>query len=138
MKCVVACYSKTGSTRRLALAIADQLGCAAQSVEECRIDGPVDVLFLGGAVYATYDHDYAPPLLQFIRSLDRNKVRQVAPFVTYAFGSSLGMLKEHIRKAGLAVSERSFECRGRFLFFNLRRPNEKDLQAARTFAKSFQ
>ena len=125
----------TGNTKKVAEAIAEAVGCKAENVAECRLDEPVDLLFLGGAIYATYKHDYAPPLRQFIKSLKPGQVKKVALFVTYTFSSSMEILKKHVQGAGIALSEGSFECRGRFLVFNLRHPNKIDLDGAKDFAR---
>ena len=54
MKCAVRYYSRSGNTRLLAEAIADELGVDADSADssDATISGHIDVLFIGGALYA--------------------------------------------------------------------------------------
>jgi flavodoxin len=128
-------YSRTGNTRRLAEAIAEAVGAAAETADKAGIEDTVDVLFVGGAVYATYEHNFHPSLISFIKGMDKEKVRRVVAFGTYAFGSSINKLIDSARAAGLPVIDQAFVCKGRFLFFNMRRPNSNDLLKARQFAE---
>ena len=52
MKCAVRYYSRSGNTRLLAEAIADELGVPSVSVDapEAKLSGHTDVLFIGGAL----------------------------------------------------------------------------------------
>ena len=43
-------YSKSGNTKKLAVKIADTVGCAAKTVDE-KVTDRIDVLFLGASVY---------------------------------------------------------------------------------------
>ena len=74
-------YSKSGNTRKVAEAIAEELGVKAISIENR--DAPVteetDVLFIGGAVYA-YGIDKS--LSNYINSLDNKLVKKIAAFST--------------------------------------------------------
>ncbi|MCR5593431.1 MAG: flavodoxin family protein [Saccharofermentans sp.] len=74
-------YSKSGNTRKVAEAIAEELGVKAISIEDQ--DAPVteetDVLFIGGAVYA-YGIDKS--LSNYINSLDNKLVKKIAAFST--------------------------------------------------------
>jgi flavodoxin len=135
MKTRVVYCSRTGNTRRLAAAIAEAVGTRAETADECRIEEAVDVLFVGGAVYATYEHNFHPSLISFIKGIDKKRVRKVVAFGTYAFGSSINKLMDSARDAGLPVMDQAFVCKGKFLFFNMRRPNGDDLLKARQFAE---
>ena len=135
MRAQVAYYSRTGNTKKVAEAIAEAVGCNAESADECRVDEPIDVLFLGGAVYATYQHGYHPAIRQFLKDLDKRKVKKVAVFVTFAFSDSIGKLEDLVKNSGLVLASEKFACKGKFLFWNLRRPNKDDLQKAKEFAE---
>ncbi len=43
-------YSKTGNTKKLALAIGEELSCFVNTVHE-QIDDKIDILFIGASVY---------------------------------------------------------------------------------------
>ena len=135
MKAQVVYYSRTGNTKKVAEAIAEAVGCTAESVDTCRVDEPVDVLFLGGAVYATYQHGYHPAIRQFLKDQDSRKVKKVAVFVTFAFSDSIGKLEDLVKSAGFVLASEKFACKGKFLFWNLRRPDKNALQKAKEFAK---
>ena len=134
MNCRVVYYSRTGNTRRVAEAIAQAVGCEAESVDRCRITEGVDLLFLGGAVYATYQHNYHPAIRHFLKDLDKTRVRKIAVFATYAFSSSIGKLIDLASSAGFLVTSESFACKGRFLLFNLRHPDAAEIDRAKEFA----
>jgi len=134
MKTKVVYFSQTGNTKKVAVAIADALACKVESVEAVSEDGEADVLFIGAAVYATFDHDVNPAIKAFLKTLKPSKVKKVAVFSTYAFGSSVGNLVRFVKDLGFNVSDEPFACKGRFLFFNMGAPNKKDLQNAKDFA----
>lgn len=81
MKYAVRYLSKSGNTKKVADAIAKELGVEAVSVTdpEAPINEKVDVLFIGGALYA-YGID--KKLKGFIDSLDKENVGKVAAFST--------------------------------------------------------
>jgi len=128
-------HSRTGNTRQLAEAIAEEVGCRAEDADNARIEEPVDLLFVGGAVYATYQHGYHPAIRQFLKDVDKRKVKKVAVLVTFAFSDSIGKLENLVTNAGLALAGEKFACKGKFLFFNLRHPDKNDLQKAKEFAR---
>jgi flavodoxin len=136
MKTRVVYYSVTGNTKKVDQAIAEAAGCRAEKVQEAAASEELDVLFLGAAIYATYEHDFHPDLKNYIKTLDRKKIKKVVVFGTYAFASSIEKLIQFAKSCGLNVADESFVCKGRFLFFNLRSPKKEDLQKAKDFAKS--
>jgi flavodoxin len=134
--------TKTGNTKKIAEAMAAALGVVAANVSDAAIvDAAItggeklDCAFVGGAVYATHDHDFPPELRAFLVKLAKAGVRLVVPFGTYAFKDSVSLLGSRIGEAGLPLSSESFSCRGKFLFFNRKSPTPKDLADAAAFAK---
>ena len=78
MKYAVRYYTKTGNTKRLAEAIAKELGVEALPVSET-VNEKVDILFLGNSYYAfTID----PEVRAFIRSLDKNKIGRIVTLLS--------------------------------------------------------
>jgi len=134
MKVKVVYFSQTGNTKKVAESIAEALSCKAESIDAVASSGEFDVLFIGAAVYATYNHDVNPAITTFLKTLDPSRVKKVAVFSTYAFGSSVGNLERFAKDLGLNVPEPSFACKGRFLFFNWGAPSKKDLLNAKSFA----
>jgi flavodoxin len=134
MKVKVVYHSETGSTKKVAEAIAAAVGVSAEKAGESLINEKIDVLFIGAAVYATYQ-GFHPSIKKLVAAAQAADVRRVALFGTYAFRSSMDKLMALAKGAGLPVAEESFICKGKFLFFNFRHPNKADLQKATDFAK---
>lgn len=110
MEVAVRYYSKGGNTAQIAQDIARAAGVEAQPIT-VPLEGPVDILFLGGAPYAFH---LAKPLRDFIASgLNPAAVKAVAVFSTS--GSPLGaskMIAKACRSAGLQVLPQEFHCQG--------------------------
>jgi flavodoxin I len=126
-------YSMTGNTRKVAEAIAEELGVAAESVRTKDRLADDSFVFLGAGLYG--------PLraLGFKRFIDRNDFqgRKVALFGTSGEGKGkeVGALEEAVTAKGAEVTGRFF-CRGRFLFLvNPTRPSSSDLEDAKRFAR---
>ncbi len=128
-------HSVTGNTRKVADIIAGAVGCQATSIDKYTGDaGPVDLLFLGAAVYATHDHGLHASVKTFIDGLDPAKVRNVALFSTgFIQSEAIAMMKRRLEARGIAVAGQSCFCLGRFALFNLGHPNAADLAKARDF-----
>jgi flavodoxin len=132
MKTAVRYYSKSGNTKKIADAIAQAIGAAAKTTDE-PLSEQVDVLFLGGALYAG---GLDGRLQDYIKKLTREKAKSVAVFSTAGGGASIRPLVEGLLKgAGIPVSG-DFSCRGKFLFINRGRPNEQDCSNAAAFAEA--
>ena len=132
MSTAVRYYSKGGNTKKLAEAIASVAGC-----EALRIDTPIteetDVLFLGASVYA---YGIAEEMRRFISDMDVSKVKKVVVFSTSALAQrAFPEIEKALKDTGVNVEERNFYCRGSFLMMHKGRPNEKDLEDAKKFAK---
>ncbi len=132
MKTAVRYYTKTGNTRRLAEAIARELGVEALPIST-PIEEPVDVLFLGNSYYAfTID----PEVRAFVRSLSPDKVGCLVNFGSAAMlNSTYRKVKAEADKAGVRMDEREFHCKGEFKGLHKGKPDEHDLQAAAAFAR---
>ncbi len=125
-------YSKSGNTKKLAIKIADTVGCMAKTVDEKTTDR-IDVLFLGASVYwAGID----PKVKKFIQSLDASKVGKVVIFSTSALAErAKPEIQKLLAQRGIAVAERDFYCRGEFTLLHRGKPDEKDLSDVVVFAK---
>ena len=127
-------YTKTGNTRKLADAIAKELGVEALPISE-KVTEPVDVLFLGNSYYA---FNIDPEVRSFVSSLDKEKVGKIVNFGSAAMlNSTYKKVKAEADKAGIAMDEREFHCKGEFKGIHKGRPNDDDLKAAQDFAKQF-
>jgi flavodoxin len=123
--------SRKGNTKKVAEAIAAAVSAEAQPIDAGV--GAADVLFLGGGLYAGKP-DKA--LTALVGALDGAAVKKIALFSTSASGKDLGAaIKEIAAGKGIAVYEKTFSCRGKFLFMGRKHPDTADLTAAAEFAK---
>lgn len=134
MKYAVRYYTKTGNTKRLAEAIAKELGVDALPLSE-GVKDAVDVLFLGNSYYA---FNIDPEVKRFLASLDKEKVGKIVNFGSAAMlNSTYKKVKVEADKVGIDMDEREFHCRGEFKGIHKGRPDESDLKAAAEFARQF-
>ena len=132
MKATVRYYTKTGNTKRLAEAVAKAIGEEAFPISTPVVE-PVDILFLGNSYYA---FSIDPEVREFIRSLDKSKVGKIVNFGSAAMlNSTWKKVKAEADKAGIAMDEREFHCKGEFKGIHKGRPNQEDMQAAAEFAR---
>ena len=133
MKTAVRYYTKTGNTKKLAIAIAEAIGVKALPISE-PVNEPVDILFLGNSYYAfTID----PEVRNFVRSLDKNNVGKIVNFGTAAMlNSTYKKVKAEADKLGIPMAEKEFHCKGEFKGLHKGKPDERDIAAAVAFAKT--
>ena len=132
MKYAVRYYTKTGNTKRLAEAMAKELGVEALPISE-PVTEAVDMLFLGNSYYA---FNIDPEVRDFVASLDKNKVGKIVNFGSAAMlNSTYKKAKAEADKVGIPMDEREFHCKGEFKGIHKGRPNADDVQAAAEFAK---
>ena len=126
-------YTKSGNTKRLAEAVAAELGVEALPIS-VPVDEKVDILFLGNSYYAfTID----PEVRAFVSRLDKNKVGKIANFGSAAMlNSTFKKVKAEATKVGIEMLDKEFHCKGEFKGINKGRPNADDLKAAAAFARS--
>ena len=126
-------YTKTGNTKRLAEAMARELGVEALPIS-VPVEEKVDLLFLGNSYYA---FNIDPEVKDFIKSLDKEKVGQIVNFGSAAMlNSTYKKVKAEADKVGVPMMEKEFHCKGEFKGIHKGRPNAEDVQAAAAFAKA--
>ena len=134
MKYAVRYYTKTGNTKRLAEAVAKELGVEALPIS-APVTEPVDLLFLGNSYYA---FNIDPEVKKFVASLERGKIKRIVNFGSAAMlNSTYKKVKAEADKVGIAMEEKEFHCKGEFKGSHKGRPNEDDLRAAAEFARQF-
>ncbi|MBQ7643535.1 MAG: flavodoxin [Spirochaetales bacterium] len=132
MTVAVRYYTKTGNTKKLAEAVAKEVGAEALPIS-VPVTEPVDILFLGNSYYAfTID----PEVRSFVKSLDKEKVGKIVNFGSAAMlNSTYKKIKAEASKVGIAMDEREFHCKGEFKGIHKGKPDENDLKAVAEFAK---
>lgn len=125
--------SKRGNTEKVAKAIGKGAGAAVEPFDKADLSTPVDLLFLGGAIYAgQLDSAFAA----FIASLTAEKVKAIAVFSTAAGnGRALPQIESLLSGKGIRLLPEECAIKGKFLFVNKNRPNEADLQEAEAFGR---
>lgn len=139
MKTWVLYYSKGGNTKKIADAIADELEEVLKSEQIPPAYPPenVSLLFLGTGEYAGKPDS---KMVEFIRTLNNNRVKNAAVFGTSgggtAEGKAIAAVKGMLREKGINVVEESFSCKGKnFIFFNRNKPDENDVKSAKEYAR---
>ncbi|MDD6512169.1 flavodoxin family protein [Sharpea azabuensis] len=113
MNCAVRYYSRSGNTKLVADEIARSLDIKAVSVDDpaSKINKPVDVLFIGGALYA-YGIDNH--LKTYLKELDGQKVKKAVVFSTsWISKHAIEVIKEELKKKGIQVADQVFYVRGK-------------------------
>ena len=134
MSFAVRYYTKTGNTKRLADAIAKELGVEALPISE-PVREKVDILFLGNSYYA---FNIDPEVRNFVASLSKDKVGKIVNFGSAALlNSTYKKVKAEADKVGVPMDEKEFHCKGEFKMLHKGKPDADDLRAAREFAASY-
>lgn len=132
MKTAVRYFSRTGNTKKLAEAIGEAVGAQIATVDK-RLDEPVEVLFLGAAIYAGKVDE---SIKTFIQNLSPDMAGKVVVFSTsLSSENAYSRVKDQILEKGIELYENTFHCQGKFLIFNRKRPNEQDMKSAAEFAR---
>ncbi len=134
MKTSVRYFSRSGSTKRLADAIAEKMGCSAQTVD-APLSEPVDVLFLGGALYGGSKIDNH--LTEFIQTLTHTQVKYIVAFSCSNWKMSIQkQILQALKDKNIVVVEENIALRGQCFSFNKGRPNKQECSEAADFAAS--
>lgn len=122
-------YSKSGNTKLLAEAIGKGAGVIPISVDEdsAKITEDLDVLFIGGALYA-YGLDKV--MNEYLAGIDGSKVKKAVVFSTsWISKHSIDLIKKALVAKGIEVADETCYVRNK--------PNDKQLAEAEEFAKKF-
>ncbi len=130
MKVAVRYFTKTGNTKKLADAIAQQLGIEAKDIS-VPLEEKADIVFLCNSVYwAGVDSS----VKQFV-SGNKSNIGKIVNVSTAALKeSSYPQIKKLCEQTGVAVSDDEFHCRGSFKLMHKGKPDDADIQAAKDFA----
>lgn len=127
-------HSQTGNTKKVAEAIAEAVGVKAEEISVTNLTETIDLLFIGDG---NYGQKIDQKTVNFIKKMTAHQVRNAAIFGTYGGQTgALSQMQELITQQGIQVADRTFGCKGKFwLIFNRNHPDDKDLNAAREFAR---
>lgn len=127
MTVAVRYFSRSGNTKAVAEALAESLGVEAVSVDApgAALVEPVDVLLVGGALYA-YGID--KNLRSWLDALDPALVGRAAVFSSaWLSRHAIDLIRERLVDKGIEVADEALFVRGK--------PGEQDLADARDFAR---
>lgn len=131
MKAAVRYFTRSGNTKKLALAIAEAVGVKAEEVS-APLEEKADILFLGSSVYAAGVDD---AIKRFIAD-NRDKIGTIYNFSTAALiSSTYKQVQKLAQENGVQIAEEEFHCRGSFALLHRSHPDETDLKNAAAFAK---
>ena len=125
-------YSRGGNTRKVAEAVAAELGTAARDIKTVdRVADGANII-LGSGCYGAV---VAKDITDF---LDRNHKpgRKIALFTTsvLGLGKEVEVMEKQIRGKGVEIAAH-FNCYGQFLGVKRGHPDKDDLDKAREFAR---
>ena len=125
--------SRSGNTEKLAQAIANGISNKAEKIESGTKIDKVDILFIGGALYAG---NLDQTLRDFLTSLEKTQVKEVVLFGTSAGKKTImPQVCAFLEPKQIKVHENEFHCKGAFLFVHKGHPGADDLEKAEQFAK---
>lgn len=131
MKTAVIYRSMTGHSKKIAKAIAAELGIEAQNIKAKPILSDVDLLFIAGGIYSG---ESLPELADYLNTLTLQSVKKAALITSSVTGKQQNTVRKILTERGIEVID-EFCCKGNFLFLKLGHPNKSEILAAVDFAK---
>lgn len=130
MNIAVRYFTKTGNTKKLADAIAQELNIEAKELS-ASLDGKVDILFICNSVYwAGADGS----VKKFIKE-NKDRIGLLVNVSTAAMiESTYAQIKKIAEKENVKLSDQEFHCRGKFTALHSGHPDEADIAAVKAFA----
>ena len=124
-------FSKTGNSKKLAVAIGEELEKEALDITN-DLDKEVDILFICNAIYwAGIDSK----VKKFIKE-NASKIKLLVNVSNAGIKkSSYKGMKKLAKKNNIKISDKEFHCPGSFMGMHKNRPNDEDLLALRGFVK---
>jgi flavodoxin len=121
-------YSKLGHSKKIAQAIADELGVKAQDIRDNPEIKDIESLYVVSGIYGGKS---APDMLEFLKTLDGQQIKQ-AYLLTSSGGKTTraAEVRTVLTKLGIPVAEEKFTCQGAIFLFGMGHPNKADIQNA--------
>lgn len=132
INCRVIYCTKTGHSRKIARAIAEELEVQAEDIKTGPVLKDVDLLFIVGGIYGGKSD---PAMLGYLKNIDGSMVKKAA-LITSCVSKKhkQDMVRELLVNKQIEVVADEFLCRGSFLFIGLGHPDESDLNQAVAYA----
>jgi flavodoxin len=122
-------FSRRGSTKKIADAIASELKIEAEDVKNATLDDSAFV-FLGSGNYG------GRPGKEMITFIEENDFNNVALFGTSGggMGKEVEEMEKQLHAKNVTVVDRFF-CKGKFGLINRTKPSDEDIAEVKKFAK---
>ena len=134
MKTQVLYATMTGHSKKIAHAIAEQLGIQAYDLKDNPTITECDLLFIVSGIYSG---DSKPELISFAKSLSPEQVKKVALITSSTRNSAQGSLRKTLTDNGIQVETEEYLCQGGFLFKAMGHPNKDEVKGAVAFAEKY-
>lgn len=132
MTVAVRYLSKTGNTKKLARAVGEAVGVQEEDLLT-PIREPIEILFLGSAVYAAGIDEKVKIYLQE----NREQIGAIAAFSTAALISgTYRQLQRICQQLEIPLLDSEYHCKGKFGPMHNGRPNKKDCEEAAAWARA--
>ena len=123
--------TKTGHSKKIAEAMGKALYVKAENVSTRPVLEDVDLLFIVGGIYGG---ESLPLLLNFVKALDRGKVKRAVLVTSCATKKHRqDSVRKLLQQKGIEVLDELI-CPGSFLFIRFGHPNKRDIEEAVNFA----
>ena len=133
MKIALIYATKSGHSKKIAEAIANELQITAQNITSQPKLEEIDILFIVGGIYGGQS---LPGLTTFIENLDNNAVKKVALVTScVSKNSKQDDIRSLLNDKKIIVVNDEFICQGSFLLFGVGHPNKTDISSSVSFAK---
>lgn len=124
-------FSRSGNTKKVAIAIADELDVKAQDIRSTKSLPEGAEVFLGSGLYFLRP---SKMIRDFIQNNDFQG-RKTAIFNTSTSGIGIFGMERLLKRKGAIITGK-YHCAGKFFFIRKGRPANKDLEKAKKFARS--
>ena len=133
MNLAVIYYTKLGHSKKIAQAIANELGVKAQDIRDNPELINMDKLYIVSGIYGGKS---APELLEFLENLDGQQIKR-AYLLTSSGGKTTRAadVRAVLTEIGIPVAEEEFTCQGAIFLFGMGHPNNTDIQNAIQFVQ---
>ena len=131
MKVAIRYYSRTGNTKKLACAIQEQLGVAAETID-IPVPYDIDLLFLGTS---TCGGRMDREIVDFIPTLKGRQIKVVVFSSAFFRKSNYKFLHKQLSSMKIALLPENFHSGNFFNLFHHRYPSEVDLKKIKTFSQ---
>ena len=132
MTVAVRYLSKTGNTKKLAQAVGEAVGVQEEDLLS-PIREPIEILFLGSAVYAAGIDEKVKVYLEE----NREQIGAIAAFSTAALISgTYRQLQRICQQLEIPLLDSEYHCKGKFGPMSNGRPSKKDSEGAAAWART--